>query len=55
MAKTPEKWLEETAPAKKAGVFKWFLGYAPGVGKTYNMLSENAPAVDVHIVTQARY
>src|SRR5436309_5616481 len=40
MAKTPEQWLEETAPAKKAGGFKLFLGYAPGVGKTYNMLSE---------------
>src|SRR5438128_12331941 len=24
----------------KGGVFKLFLGYAPGVGKTYNMLSE---------------
>ncbi len=40
MAKTPEQWLEETAPEKKAGIFKLFLGYAPGVGKTYNMLSE---------------
>ena len=40
MQKTPEEWLEETAPAKKAGVFKLFLGYAPGVGKTYAMLSE---------------
>ena len=38
--KTPEEWLEETAPEKKAGVFKLFLGYAPGVGKTYAMLSE---------------
>ncbi len=38
--KTPEQWLEETAPEKKEGVFKLFLGYAPGVGKTYNMLSE---------------
>jgi two-component system sensor histidine kinase KdpD len=38
--KTPEQWLEETAPAKTKGVFKLFLGYAPGVGKTYNMLSE---------------
>jgi two-component system, OmpR family, sensor histidine kinase KdpD len=38
--KTPEQWLEETAPAKSKGVFKLFLGYAPGVGKTYNMLSE---------------
>ena len=40
MPKTPDKWLEETAPAKKGGVFKLFLGYAPGVGKTHNMLSE---------------
>ena len=40
MQKTPEEWLEETAPAKKSGVFKLFLGYAPGVGKTYAMLSE---------------
>ncbi len=40
MQKTPEQWLEETAPVKKSGIFKLFLGYAPGVGKTYNMLSE---------------
>ena len=40
MQKTPEQWLEEAAPEKKEGVFKLFLGYAPGVGKTYNMLSE---------------
>jgi two-component system, OmpR family, sensor histidine kinase KdpD len=38
--KTPEQWLEETGTAKERGVFKLFLGYAPGVGKTYNMLSE---------------
>lgn len=38
--KSPEQWLEEAAPEKKQGVFKLFLGYAPGVGKTYNMLSE---------------
>src|SRR5450759_936866 len=38
--KTPEQWLEEAAPEKREGVFKLFLGYAPGVGKTYNMLSE---------------
>src|SRR5436305_12227392 len=38
--KTPEQWLEEAAPAKTKGVFKLFLGYAPGVGKTYNMLRE---------------
>ena len=40
MQKTPEQWLEEAAPEKKRGIFKLFLGYAPGVGKTYNMLSE---------------
>lgn len=40
MHKTPEQWLEETAPRKKEPVFKLFLGYAPGVGKTFNMLSE---------------
>ena len=40
MPKSPEEWLEETAPEKKGGVFKLFLGYAPGVGKTYAMLSE---------------
>ncbi len=40
MPKTPEEWLEEAAPHKKEGIFKLFLGYAPGVGKTYNMLSE---------------
>ena len=40
MQKTPEQWLEVTAPEKKSGVFKLFLGYAPGVGKTYSMLSE---------------
>jgi len=40
MTKTPEQWLEEAAPVKKGGVFKLFLGYAPGVGKTFSMLSE---------------
>jgi len=40
MPKTPEEWLEEVAPKKMRGVFKLFLGYAPGVGKTYSMLSE---------------
>ena len=40
MSKTPEQWLEETAPHKKEPVFKLFLGYAPGVGKTFSMLSE---------------
>jgi len=40
MPKTPEQWLEHAAPEKKSGLFKIFLGYAPGVGKTFNMLSE---------------
>ena len=41
MTKTPEQWLEEATPApKKMGVFKLFLGYAPGVGKTHTMLTE---------------
>src|SRR5437016_2515987 len=40
MQKTPEQWLEEAAPQKRQGIFKVFLGYAPGVGKTYSMLSE---------------
>jgi len=40
VTKTPEEWLEEAAPEKKEGVFKLFLGYAPGVGKTFGMLSE---------------
>ncbi|HEY1465061.1 MAG TPA: universal stress protein [Terriglobales bacterium] len=38
--KSPEQWLEESSSEKKEGVFKLFLGYAPGVGKTYSMLSE---------------
>ncbi len=40
MPKTPEQWLEEAAPQKKQPIFKLFVGYAPGVGKTFNMLSE---------------
>src|SRR5258708_17613249 len=40
MSKTPEQWQEEAAPRKKGGGFKLFLGYAPGVGKTFSMLSE---------------
>jgi two-component system sensor histidine kinase KdpD len=40
MQKTPDQWLEEVAPAKSQGILKLFLGYAPGVGKTYSMLSE---------------
>lgn len=40
MAKTPEQWLADVTPGKKGGTLKLILGYAPGVGKTYNMLSE---------------
>src|ERR1700691_5497551 len=40
MAKSPEEWLKECDPGKRPAVFKLFLGYAPGVGKTYAMLSE---------------
>jgi two-component system sensor histidine kinase KdpD len=40
MNKTPEQWLQEVHPAKTVAVFKLFLGYAPGVGKTYQMLGE---------------
>src|SRR5258708_33788884 len=40
MTKRPEKWRKESVPPKKQGIFKLFLGYAPGVGKTFNMLSE---------------
>ena len=38
--KSPEDWLEASATEKERGRFKVFLGYAPGVGKTYSMLSE---------------
>src|SRR4030095_11958743 len=40
MSKTPEQWLSEATPQTEGAIFKLFLGYAPGVGKTYNMLSE---------------
>jgi len=41
LPKRPEEWLEVVSPAPKSrGIFKLFLGYAPGVGKTYSMLSE---------------
>ncbi|HXY48618.1 MAG TPA: universal stress protein [Terriglobales bacterium] len=40
MTKTPDQWLEEASPPRRGGVFKLFLGYAPGVGKTYSMVSE---------------
>jgi len=38
--KSPEEWLQTSETNKKAGRFKVFLGYAPGVGKTFSMLSE---------------
>jgi two-component system, OmpR family, sensor histidine kinase KdpD len=39
--KTPEEWLAVTTPpVKTKGILKLFLGYAPGVGKTFSMLSE---------------
>jgi two-component system sensor histidine kinase KdpD len=41
MMKRPEDWLEvATPPEKTKGAFKLFLGYAPGVGKTFAMLGE---------------
>ena len=41
MPKKPEEWLELASPSPNSrGIFKLFLGYAPGVGKTYSMLSE---------------
>src|SRR5215471_3861690 len=38
--KTPEQWLQEALPQQRQAIFKLFLGYAPGVGKTFSMLSE---------------
>lgn len=41
MSRKPEDWLAVASPASKTrGSFKLFLGYAPGVGKTFAMLSE---------------
>ena len=40
MPKTPEQWLAATVSEKGASIFKLFLGDAPGVGKTFSMLSE---------------
>jgi two-component system sensor histidine kinase KdpD len=37
--KTPDEWLD-SVEGQKRGRFKVFLGYAPGVGKTFSMLSE---------------
>jgi two-component system, OmpR family, sensor histidine kinase KdpD len=38
--KSPEEWLLTSETEKQRGRFKVFLGYAPGVGKTFSMLSE---------------
>jgi two-component system sensor histidine kinase KdpD len=38
--KSPEEWLASGETEPKRGRLKVFLGYAPGVGKTYSMLSE---------------
>jgi two-component system sensor histidine kinase KdpD len=38
--KRPEDWLVTAETEKTRGRFKIFLGYAPGVGKTFSMLSE---------------
>ena len=40
MSYAPAQPAEETSPQKSRGIFKLFLGYAAGVGKTYSMLSE---------------
>jgi two-component system sensor histidine kinase KdpD len=40
MKKRPEDWLTTADPETARGRFKVFLGYAPGVGKTFSMLSE---------------
>jgi two-component system sensor histidine kinase KdpD len=41
LPKRPEEWLDVASPPKKTrGILKLFLGYAPGVGKTFSMLSE---------------
>jgi two-component system sensor histidine kinase KdpD len=38
--KSPEDWLLTSETEKQRGRLKVFLGYAPGVGKTFSMLSE---------------
>src|ERR1700716_3433510 len=41
MPKKPGDWLRRGETQDKTkGIFKLFLGYAPGVGKTFSMLSE---------------
>jgi two-component system, OmpR family, sensor histidine kinase KdpD len=49
MPKTPERWLEEINPEKRQGMLKLFLGYAPGVGRTYNMLRASAGRAAVKV------
>ncbi len=39
-SKSPEEWLASSETEPNRGRLKVFLGYAPGVGKTYSMLSE---------------
>ena len=39
MPDNPEPWAQQK-PLQKPRLFKLFLGYAAGVGKTYNMLAE---------------
>ena len=39
LKKSPEDWLA-ASEEKQRGRCKVFLGYAPGVGKTFSMLSE---------------
>lgn len=38
--KSPEEWLKAAETEKQRGRLKVFLGYAPGVGKTFAMLGE---------------
>ena len=38
--KSPEEWLLASETEKQRGRLKVFLGYAPGVGKTFSMLGE---------------
>ncbi len=40
MRKTPEDWLGSSETEEARGRLKVFLDYAPGVGKTFSMLSE---------------
>jgi two-component system, OmpR family, sensor histidine kinase KdpD len=40
MPKKPEGWLDQVFPRENKANVQAFPGYAPGVGKTYAMLSE---------------